>query len=75
MLSFNNPYMLLYDCFIWSFHFSLVNVMPHSVESVYFFWDTDYANLRLGIWSVQKEIEFAKSLPGVDYYYLGTLLS
>jgi arginyl-tRNA--protein-N-Asp/Glu arginylyltransferase len=49
--------------------------MPHSVESVYFFWDTDYANLRLGIWSVQKEIEFAKSLPGVDYYYLGTLLS
>jgi arginine-tRNA-protein transferase len=50
---------------------SVVDIMPHSVESVYFFWDPDYAHLRLGIWSAQKEIEFAKTLPGVDYYNLG----
>jgi arginyl-tRNA--protein-N-Asp/Glu arginylyltransferase len=53
----------------------VVDIMPHTVESVYFFWDTNYAHLRLGIWSAQKEIEFAKSLPGVNYYNLGSFFS
>ncbi len=40
------------------------------LSTVYFFYDTRYAHLSPGIFSVLKEIEHARSL-GLPYYYLG----
>ncbi len=41
-----------------------------SLSSNYFYYDTDYLNRRLGIFSILKEIELARKL-GKKYYYLG----
>jgi arginine-tRNA-protein transferase len=41
-----------------------------SLSSIYFFFDTDYNKLSLGIYSALKEIEYAKNI-GLKYYYLG----
>jgi len=41
-----------------------------SLSSNYFYYDTDYLNRRLGIFSILKEIELAQKL-GKQYYYLG----
>lgn len=40
------------------------------LSSVYFVYDTSYAHLGLGTFSILKEIEYAKSV-GLPYYYLG----
>lgn len=40
------------------------------LSSVYFIYDTAYAHLGLGTFSIIKEIEYAKSI-GLPYYYLG----
>ena len=40
------------------------------LSSVYFVYDTDYAHLGLGTFSILKEIEYAKSM-SLPYYYLG----
>lgn len=40
------------------------------LSSVYFVYDTDYASLGLGTFSVLREIEYVKEL-GLKYYYLG----
>ena len=41
-----------------------------SLSSNYFYYDTDYLDRRLGIFSIVKEIELAQKL-GKKYYYLG----
>jgi len=50
---------------------AVLDLLPHSINAVYFFWDTDYPYLNLGIYSALKEIELAKNTPGINYYYLG----
>lgn len=41
-----------------------------SISSNYFYYDTDYLDKRLGIFSILQEISLAKTL-GKKYYYLG----
>ena len=41
-----------------------------SLSSIYFFFDTDFIKLSLGIYSILMEIEFAKKM-GLMHYYLG----
>lgn len=54
---------------------SVWDVLPQGVSSVYFFYDTDYKHLSLGVYSALKEIELIKqqhqAFPQLKYYYLG----
>ena len=56
---------------------SVVDVMPHSFNSIYMFFDVDkkYSRLSLGVYSALKELELAQELNrrGADirHYYLG----
>ena len=47
-----------------------IDITNQAFSSVYFFYRTFYNHLSLGIYSVIKEIEYAKSLK-LNYYYLG----
>ena len=47
-----------------------LDVSSKSLSSIYFVFDTDYSDYRLGTFSVIKESEYALFL-GLDYYYLG----
>jgi arginine-tRNA-protein transferase len=47
-----------------------VDVLPRGLSSVYFAFEPDFASRSLGVFSVMREIELAKSM-GLDYYYLG----
>jgi len=47
-----------------------LDVSSRSLSSVYFVFKTSVEGLRLGTFSVMREIEHAASL-GLDYYYLG----
>ncbi len=48
----------------------LIDEMPHSLSSTYFYFDPDYAKLSLGVYSALCEISLALQL-GKDYVYLG----
>jgi len=50
---------------------SVMDFLPKGINSVYFMWDTDYKDLCLGIYSALKDIEMIKSMPSLQYYYLG----
>ena len=41
-----------------------------AMSAIYFFYDHDYAHLSLGVFSILKQIEVAKSL-NIDYFYPG----
>jgi arginine-tRNA-protein transferase len=47
-----------------------VDVLPGGLSSVYFAFEPELARRSLGVFSVLREIELAKSM-GLDYYYLG----
>lgn len=47
-----------------------LDVSSRALSSIYFVYDTDFSDYRLGTFSVLKETEYAASL-GLDYYYLG----
>ncbi|MGL1893122.1 MAG: arginyltransferase [Spirochaetaceae bacterium] len=47
-----------------------IDISDTGISSIYFCYDTDYRALGLGVFSVIKEIEYAKSI-GKSYYYLG----
>lgn len=52
------------------------DVLPHSLSSVYFYYDTDYSFLDLGIFSAIREIEYVKSFNSLidnkfKYYVMG----
>jgi arginyl-tRNA--protein-N-Asp/Glu arginylyltransferase len=47
-----------------------IDLGKESLSSVYFIYDPDYSDYSLGIFSIIKEIDLAKSL-GKRYYYLG----
>ena len=49
---------------------SIVDVCSRSVSSVYHFFDPDFAERSLGVFSVLHEIEWAKRR-GIPHYYLG----
>ena len=53
----------------------VVDILPEALSSVYFFYDPDYKNLRLGTISSLKEIEYIQEMqkffPQFKYYYLG----
>lgn len=47
-----------------------LDLSSNSLSSIYFVYDTDFSDYRLGTYSVLKETAYAASL-GLDYYYLG----
>jgi len=48
----------------------LIDILDDGISSIYFIYDPDYAHLSLGIYSLIKQIEFAKIL-NKDWIYLG----
>lgn len=55
---------------------SVLDILPKSLSSVYFFYDTDYEFLQLGKYSALWEIRYisdiiSKHVCGIEYYYLG----
>lgn len=56
----------------------VVDILPHCVSSVYFFYDPAYTAWELGKVSALVEIQLARSLqattlPDLSWYYLGRL--
>ena len=49
---------------------SIIDETDKGLSSNYFFYDTDYLNRRLGVFSILKEIYLTKDMKK-DYYYLG----
>ena len=49
----------------------VIDILPNTVDSVYFFWDTDYPFLNLGRFSALLEIQFLKNHPSIKYYMMG----
>jgi len=53
----------------------VIDILQKCVSSVYFFYDTDYSHLSLGVFSSLQEINFSiklnKYLSNLKYYYLG----
>jgi len=47
-----------------------LDASSRALSSIYFVYDTDFSDFRLGTFSVLRETEYALSL-GLDYYYLG----
>ncbi len=48
----------------------ILDDVENILSTVYFFYDCDYLDRRLGTYSLLKEIEYAKSM-NKDFYYLG----
>ncbi len=48
----------------------LIDYLDDGISSIYFYYDPDYANYSLGVFSMLKEIEFAKKRE-LDWIYLG----
>ena len=53
----------------------VVDLVPDGLSSVYFFYDPDYKDYRLGVFSSLIEIEYARwmklSFPEFKHYYMG----
>ncbi|KAL7738447.1 hypothetical protein ACLKA6_006755 [Drosophila palustris] len=53
----------------------VIDILPGSVSSVYFFYDPDYSFLSLGTYGSLREIDLvqtiAKRVPALKYYYMG----
>ncbi|XP_046847727.1 arginyl-tRNA--protein transferase 1-like [Xenia sp. Carnegie-2017] len=53
----------------------VLDILPHCISSVYFYYDTDYSYLSLGKYSALREISFARELnqssSALRFYYLG----
>uniref|UniRef100_T1J3H9 Arginyl-tRNA--protein transferase 1 n=1 Tax=Strigamia maritima TaxID=126957 RepID=T1J3H9_STRMM len=53
----------------------VMDVLPHCVSSVYFYYDPDYRFLTLGTYASLREIAFTRELqkrdPKLKYYYMG----
>ncbi|CAG0886473.1 unnamed protein product [Cyprideis torosa] len=54
---------------------AVLDVLPHCVSSVYFFYDPEFSFLSLGTYSAMKEIALTQDLmkrsPELRYYYMG----
>lgn len=48
----------------------LIDIVEDGISSIYFYYDPDYANLSLGVYSLIKQIDFAKTL-NKEWIYLG----
>ncbi|TDG49391.1 hypothetical protein AWZ03_004259 [Drosophila navojoa] len=53
----------------------VIDILPGSVSSVYFFYDPDYSFLSLGTYGSLREIDLVQTLaervPALKYYYMG----
>jgi len=49
---------------------ALTDILPHSISSIYCFYDHDYESLSLGKFSILAQIKIAKEL-NIPYIYLG----
>ncbi|XP_017149803.1 arginyl-tRNA--protein transferase 1 isoform X3 [Drosophila miranda] len=53
----------------------VIDILPGSVSSVYFFYDPDYSFLSLGTYGSLREIDFVQTIaattPALKYYYMG----
>lgn len=47
-----------------------IDILPDGISSVYFAFEPELAKRSLGLWSVSRELELARSL-GKRWYYLG----
>lgn len=54
---------------------AVLDILPHSVSSVYFYYDPDYHFLSLGNYSALREIAFTQDLHKIwnkmEHYYMG----
>jgi len=48
----------------------LIDILDDGISSIYFFYDPDFSNLSLGIYSLLMQIDFAKRF-NLDWIYLG----
>ena len=48
----------------------LIDIVEDGISAIYFFYDPEYAHLSLGVYSLIKQIEFAKML-NKEWIYLG----
>lgn len=53
----------------------MIDILPHCISSVYFFYDPEYGFLSLGTYSSLRELAYAqqlqRDLPELRYYYMG----
>lgn len=49
---------------------AVLDILPDSIISVYFFWDRSLEHLNFGTYSALNELEFAR-VAGIKFYYLG----
>nr|CAG4645528.1 EOG090X06AF [Lynceus sp. MCZ IZ 141354] len=51
----------------------VIDILPHCLSSVYFYYDPDYSFLSLGTYASLQEIAFVRqlALPTLQWYYLG----
>lgn len=56
----------------------VIDIIPDGLSSVYFFYDPEYKDYRLGIFSSLIEIEYIRwmqlSFPEFKNYYLGSYI-
>lgn len=54
---------------------AILDILPHCVSSVYFYYDPDYSFLSLGTYSALREIALTRAIhrvyPQIEYYYMG----
>lgn len=54
---------------------AVIDILPHCISSVYFFYDPEYGFLSLGTYSSLRELAYAQTLqrdlPELRYYYMG----
>lgn len=54
---------------------AVLDLLPHCLSSVYFFYDPEYSFLSLGTYSSLREVAFTqqlqKDLPDLRFYYMG----
>lgn len=48
----------------------LIDILEDGISAIYFYYDPDFPRNSLGVFSIYKEIEFAKQF-GLDWIYLG----
>lgn len=53
----------------------VIDILPHCISSVYFYYDPEYSFLSLGTYSALREIAMTRAIhhvyPKIEYYYMG----
>jgi leucyl-tRNA---protein transferase len=73
-MGYNNSYELLLYHKGRIIGVSILDKSQYAISSAYFYWDPDYTDRSLGVFSALAEITFAQQV-GVQYLYLGFYIS